>query len=65
MSRVRKAIILAAGRSTRYGSNKLIDPILGKSTIQYCIEWGSEKGIEDADLTRSKADFFCKKINTK
>ena len=39
MSRVRKAIILAAGRSTRYGSNKLIDPILGKSTIQYCIEF--------------------------
>ena len=39
MSRVRKAIILAAGRSTRYGSNKLVDPILGKSTVQYCIEF--------------------------
>ena len=37
MSRVTKAIILAAGRSTRYGKNKLVDPILGKSTIEYCI----------------------------
>ena len=39
MSRVTKAIILAAGRSTRYGKNKLVDPILGKSTIEYCIEF--------------------------
>ena len=29
MSRVTKAIILAAGKSTRYGKNKLVDPILG------------------------------------
>ena len=28
MTRVNKAIILAAGKSTRYGSNKLIDPIM-------------------------------------
>ena len=60
MSRVRKAIILAAGRSTRYGSNKLIDPILGKSTIQYCIEFCIENGIEDCYITISKADFFFK-----
>ena len=39
MSRVTKAIILAAGKSTRYGKNKLVDPILGKSTIEYCIEF--------------------------
>ena len=65
MSRVRKAIILAAGRSTRYGSNKLIDPILGKSTIQYCIEFCIENGIEDAYVTISKSDFFFKNRNTK
>ena len=34
MKRVSKAIILAAGRSTRYGKNKLVDPILGKSTVE-------------------------------
>jgi dTDP-glucose pyrophosphorylase len=60
MSRVRKAIILAAGKSTRYGSNKLIDPILGKSTVQYCIEFCIENGIEDAYITISKSDFFFK-----
>lgn len=65
MSRVRKAIILAAGKSTRYGSNKLIDPILGKSTVQYCIEFCIENGIEDAYITISKSDFFFKNRNTK
>ena len=60
MSRVRKAIILAAGKSTRYGSNKLIDPILGKSTVQYCIEFCIQNGIEDAYVTISKSDFFFK-----
>lgn len=60
MSRVKKAIILAAGKSTRYGSNKLIDPILGKSTVQYCIEFCIENGIEDAYVTISKSDFFFK-----
>ena len=60
MSRVKKAIILAAGKSTRYGSNKLIDPILGKSTIQYCIEFCIENGIEEAYITISKSDFFFK-----
>ena len=44
MSRVTKAIILAAGKSTRYGKNKLVDPILGKSTIEYCIEFCIENG---------------------
>ena len=65
MSRVRKAIILAAGRSTRYGSNKLIDQILGKSTIQYCVEFCIENGIEDVYVTISKSDFFFKGRNTK
>jgi NDP-sugar pyrophosphorylase family protein len=65
MSRIRKAIILAAGKSTRYGSNKLIDPILGKSTVQYCIEFCIENGIEDAYVTISKSDFFFKNRNTK
>lgn len=60
MSNIKKAIILAAGKSTRYGSNKLIDPILGKSTIQYCIEFCIENGIEDAYITISKSDFFFK-----
>jgi dTDP-glucose pyrophosphorylase len=60
MGRVRKAIILAAGKSTRYGSNKLIDPILGKSTVQYCIEFCIDNGIEDAYITISKSDFFFK-----
>lgn len=60
MSRVKKAIILAAGKSTRYGSNKLIDPILGKSTVQYCIEFCIENGIEEAYVTISKSDFFFK-----
>jgi len=60
MSRVKKAIILAAGKSTRYGSNKLIDPIMGKSTVQYCIEFCIENGIEDAYITISKSDFFFK-----
>lgn len=60
MSRVKKAIILAAGKSTRYGSNKLIDPILGKSTVQYCIEFCIENGISDAYVTISKSDFFFK-----
>jgi|TARA_B110000977_G_scaffold58566_1_gene79621 dTDP-glucose pyrophosphorylase len=64
MSRVTKAIILAAGRSTRYGKNKLVDPILGKSTIEYCIEFCIENGIEDCYVTISKADFFFKN-NTK
>lgn len=64
MSRIKKAIILAAGKSTRYGSNKLIDPILGKSTVQYCIEFCIENGIEDAYVTISKSDFFFKS-NTK
>ena len=64
MSRITKAIILAAGKSTRYGSNKLIDPILGKSTVQYCIEFCIENGIEDAYVTISKSDFFFKN-NTK
>jgi dTDP-glucose pyrophosphorylase len=60
MNRVSKAIILAAGKSTRYGSNKLIDPIAGKSTVQYCIEFCIENGIEDAYVTISKSDFFFK-----
>ena len=60
MTRVNKAIILAAGKSTRYGSNKLIDPIMGKSTVQYCIEFCIENGIEDAYVTISKSDFFFK-----
>lgn len=60
MTRVKKAIILAAGKSTRYGSNKLIDPILGKSTVQYCIEFCIENGIEDVYVTISKSDFFFK-----
>jgi dTDP-glucose pyrophosphorylase len=60
MSRVKKAIILAAGKSTRYGSNKLIDPIVGKSTVQYCIEFCIENGIEEAYITISKSDFFFK-----
>jgi dTDP-glucose pyrophosphorylase len=64
MSRVTKAIILAAGRSTRYGKNKLVDPILGKSTIEYCIEFCIENGIKDCYVTISKADFFFKN-NTK
>ena len=64
MSRVTKAIILAAGRSTRYGKNKLVDPILGKSTIEYCIKFCIENGIEDCYVTISKADFFFKN-NTK
>ena len=61
MNRIKKAIILAAGKSTRYGSNKLIDPIMGKSTVQYCIEFCIENGIEDAYVTISKSDFFFKK----
>lgn len=65
MNRVKKAIILAAGKSTRYGSNKLIDPILGKSTIEYCIEFCIDNGIKDAYITISKSDFFFKKNNTK
>jgi dTDP-glucose pyrophosphorylase len=60
MSRIKKAIILAAGKSTRYGSNKLIDPIMGKSTVQYCIEFCIENGIEDAYITINKSDFFFK-----
>jgi len=60
MSRVTKAIILAAGKSTRYGKNKLVDPILGKSTVEYCIEFCIENGITDCYVTISKADFFFK-----
>ena len=60
MKRVSKAIILAAGRSTRYGKNKLVDPILGKSTVEYCIEFCIENSIEDCYVTISKADFFFK-----
>ena len=60
MSRVTKAIILAAGKSTRYGKNKLVDPILGKSTVEYCIEFCIENGISDCYVTISKADFFFK-----
>ena len=60
MKKVSKAIILAAGRSTRYGKNKLVDPILGKSTVEYCIEFCIENGIEDCYITISKADFFFK-----
>jgi len=65
MSRVRKAIILAAGRSTRYGKNKLVDPILGKSTVEYCVEFCIENEIEDCYITISKSDFFFKNHNTK
>ena len=60
MKRVSKAIILAAGRSTRYGKNKLVDPILGKSTVEYCVEFCMENGIKDCYITISKADFFFK-----
>ena len=60
MKRVSKAIILAAGRSTRYGKNKLVDPILGKSTVEYCVEFCIENNIEDCYITISKADFFFK-----
>ena len=60
MTRVNKAIILAAGKSARYGSNKLIDPIMGKSTVQYCIEFCIENEIKDAYVTISKSDFFFK-----
>ena len=60
MKRVTKAIILAAGKSTRYGKNKLVDPILGKSTVEYCIEFCIQNGIEDCYVTISKADFFFK-----
>ena len=60
MSRVTKAIILAAGKSTRYGKNKLVDPILGKSTVEYCIEFCIENGITDCYVTISKAVFFFK-----
>ena len=60
MKRVSKAIILAAGRSTRYGKNKLVDPILGKSTVEYCVEFCIENEIKDCYITISKADFFFK-----
>lgn len=62
--RVTKAIILAAGKSTRYGSNKLIDPILGKTTLQYAVEFCIENGITDIYVTISKADFFFKDGHT-
>lgn len=64
-NRVRKAIILAAGRSTRYGSNKLNDPILGKTTVQYAVEFCISNGIESVYITISKSDFFFKNNNTK
>lgn len=60
MTRISKAVILAAGKSTRYGSNKLIDPIAGKTTIQYCIEFCIENEIKDVYITISKSDFFFK-----
>lgn len=63
--RVKKAIILAAGKSTRYGSNKLTDPILGKTTVQYAIEFCIDNGIDDVYITISKSDFFFKDSNTK
>lgn len=58
--RVTKAIILAAGKSTRYGSNKLTDPILGKTTLQYAVEFCIENGITDVYVTISKSNFFFK-----
>ncbi len=58
MSSVTKAIILAAGKSTRYGSNKLVELIGGKTTVQYCVEFCIENGIKDIYVTISKSDFF-------
>lgn len=60
MSNVKKAIILAAGKSKRYGSNKLNDPILGKTTVQYAVEFCIDNGIKDVYITISKSDFFFK-----
>lgn len=53
-----KAIILAAGKSSRYGSNKLVERIKGKSTVQYCVEFCIENEIKDCYITISKNDMF-------
>lgn len=60
LHRITKAIILAAGKSTRFGSNKLIEPILGKSTIQYCVEFCIDNNIKDCYITINKSDFYFK-----
>lgn len=59
MEKVKKAIIPAAGLSTRFlpatkGMPKEILPIVDKPTIQYIIEEAIESGIEDIIIVTGK-----------
>jgi dTDP-glucose pyrophosphorylase len=49
-----KAIILAAGNSTRYGENKLLVEFQGKNLIQHNIDFCVENGLTDICITISK-----------
>jgi dTDP-glucose pyrophosphorylase len=48
---VKNAIILAAGKSTRFGENKLLKTINGKTLPEHCVEFCIENQIHDIYVT--------------
>lgn len=57
MTKVKKAVILAAGSSKRFGRNKLEVEIEGKTLPQRAVEFCISNGIDEAFVTISKRDF--------
>lgn len=55
-----KAIILAAGNSTRYGTNKLLTKFLGKTLPEYNIDFCIENDITEIYVSISKAQTIIK-----
>jgi len=54
------AIVLAAGKSSRFGSNKLNVNIAGKTLPQYAMDFCIENDINNIYVTISKSDFYFK-----
>jgi len=62
--KIKKAIILAAGASKRFGKNKLEILIKGKTLPQYAVEFCIANGMNEVCITISKKDFYIKDYST-
>ena len=57
MNKVKKAVLLAAGSSKRFGRNKLEVEIEGKTLPQRAVEFCIANGMDEVFVTISKRDF--------
>ena len=55
---IKNAVILAAGSSTRFGENKLLQKIEGKTLPQYAVEFCIKNGIKNIYITINRKDIF-------